>query len=73
MCLNPKDPEAHRIYTEGGGYGPRSTRGRVADAKRSLSASSTSWAGSPDAPSGMARYRRLLQEGGRARATSTRS
>ena len=19
MCLNPKDPEAHRIYTEGGG------------------------------------------------------
>ena len=21
MCLNPKDPEAHRIYTEGGGDG----------------------------------------------------
>ena len=21
MCLNPKDPEAHRIYTEGGGGG----------------------------------------------------
>ena len=19
MCLNPKDPEAHRVYTEGGG------------------------------------------------------
>lgn len=34
MCLNPKDPEAHRIYTEGGGYGPRSTRGRAVAAKR---------------------------------------
>ena len=22
MCLNPKDPEAHRIYTEGGGVWP---------------------------------------------------
>ena len=33
MCLNPKDPEAHRIYT-GGGYGPRSTRGRAVAAKR---------------------------------------
>ena len=33
MCLNPKDPEAHRIYTEGGGYGPRSTLGMAAAAR----------------------------------------
>ena len=34
MCLNPKDPEAHRVYTEGGGYGPRSTRDKAAAARR---------------------------------------
>lgn len=37
------------------------------------SASSISWAGSPDAPSGTARCRRPSRGGGRARATSTQS